>query len=150
MEDVGTIVDAQTAFKLQTSRLTRLRQLSSHPFNLEPFLREKDREAEIQLALDKFRAEMSETTANTDQQELDMAIGSQYSLGLKQLEENAQGLFGGIGDMEKMLTLAINEQKSQEITCRLCDQENPPVEPTRSSNVSDLLELIDLKADVLV
>ncbi|WZH42882.1 P-loop containing nucleoside triphosphate hydrolase protein [Fusarium acuminatum] len=134
MEDVGTIVDAQTAFKLQTSRLTRLRQLSSHPFNLEPFLREKDREAEIQLALDKFRAEMSETTANTDQQELDMAIGSQYSLGLKQLEENTQGLFGGIGDMEKMLTLAINEQKSQEITCRLCDQENPPVEPTRSSN----------------
>jgi hypothetical protein len=51
MEDVATIVDAQTAFKVQTCRLTRLRQLSSHPFNLEPFLREKDREADIQLAL---------------------------------------------------------------------------------------------------
>ncbi|KIL95436.1 hypothetical protein FAVG1_00173 [Fusarium avenaceum] len=134
MEDVATIVDAQTAFKLQTSRLMRLRQLSSHPFNLEPFLREKDREAEIQLALDKFRAEMSEPTANTDQQGLDTAIGSKYSLGLKQLEEKTRGLFGGIGDMERMLTLAINEQKVQEITCLLCDQENPPVEPTRSPN----------------
>lgn len=138
MEGVATIVDAQTAFKVQTCRLTRLRQLSSHPFNLEPFLREKDREADIQLALDKFRAEMAEPTANTDQQELDTAIGSQYSLGLKQLEEKTQGLFGGIDDMAKMLTLAINEQKAQEITCRLCDQENPPVEPSRSSNVSGL------------
>lgn len=139
MEDVTTIVDTKTAFKVQTNRLTRLRQLSSHPFNLEPFLREKDREADIQLALDKFRAEMSEPTANTDQQELDTAIGTQYSLGLKQLEEKTRGFFGGIDDMERMLTLAINEQKTQEITCRLCDQENPPVEPTRGSNVSDLL-----------
>ncbi|KAM0346712.1 hypothetical protein ACHAPU_005427 [Fusarium lateritium] len=134
MEDVETIVDAQTAFKVQTARCSRLRQLSSHPFNLEKFLREKDREADIQLALERFQAEVSQLTANTDQQALDEAIRTQYSLGLSLLEEKTQGLFGGADDMAKMLKLASNEHRTGKMTCRICDQESPPVEPTQGSN----------------
>ncbi|KAF5002091.1 hypothetical protein FGRMN_574 [Fusarium graminum] len=136
MEDAEaeTLVDAQTAFKVQTARCSRRRQLSSHPFNLEKFLRENDRETDIQRALERFQAEVSQLTANIDQQALNDALGAKYSLGLNLLEEKTQGLFGGADDMAKMLELASNEQKTGQLTCSLCDQESPPVEPTRGSN----------------
>ncbi|CAG7562747.1 unnamed protein product [Fusarium equiseti] len=133
-EDLPTMVDAQTAFAIQTARCLRLRQLSSHVFNFEQFLRESDREQEVQSSLDKLRAEVSQSTNDDDQEKLHTAILPEYAQGLKLLEAKVGNMFGGSDDMIKMVELVSNENKLKDITCGLCSKRNPPVEPTEGLN----------------
>jgi hypothetical protein len=138
-EDSTNMVDAQTAFKVRTARCLRLRQLSSHPFNLEQFLQESDRKKEIQLALHKLRTEVTQLTANDDREKLTAAISSKYSQGLQLLEEKTADMFGGSEDMIKMVELVDNEHKLKDATCGFCDQAGYPTDATQAANVSDLL-----------
>ena len=142
-EDLPTMVDAQTAFAVQTARCLRLRQLSSHVFNFEQFLRESDREEEVQSSLDKLRAEVSQSTNDDDQEKLHAAILPEYAQGLKLLEAKVGKMFGGSDDMIKMVELVSNGNKLKDITCGLCRKRNPPVEPTQGLNVSELLATTD-------
>ncbi|KAJ4011982.1 hypothetical protein NW766_007282 [Fusarium irregulare] len=133
-EDLPTMVDAQTDFAVQRARCLRLRQLSSHVFNFEQFLRESDREEEVQSSLDKLRAEVSQSTNDDDQEKLHAAILPEYAQGLKLLEAKVGNMFGGSDDMIKMVELVSNENKLKDITCGLCRKRNPPVEPTQGLN----------------
>ncbi|RGP75109.1 hypothetical protein FLONG3_5793 [Fusarium longipes] len=126
--------DTKTAFGIRLAQCIRLRQISSHPFNFEQFLREDDREQEIRSTLDKLRTEVSQLTTTADRANLNEAISSKYLRGLETLEERTSDMFGDSEDIIKMVELVNNEHRLLDVTCKLCNQENPPEDATQSAN----------------
>ncbi|RSL84797.1 hypothetical protein CEP51_003698 [Fusarium floridanum] len=122
-------------------RFMRLRQAVSHPLNLEKFLRESNREEEIQMATERLQEEAEAIQKNADKAEAhaeklaqDKAGREKFSVGAHQMETLYKDWFGGPEEMAKLRTLAANENEAREVTCSLCNRATPPVKPTRGAN----------------
>ncbi|KAF9776653.1 hypothetical protein IL306_005120 [Fusarium sp. DS 682] len=125
---------APNNYKVQKLRCMRLVQLTSHPLNLEKFYREDGREGQIQLTLDRFESEITQSSVKEYQKALEASLDPDYSAGLRQLELATEDKFGGAKEMAELLKLAANEKKMEDITCKLCRKRKPPVNPVQSSN----------------
>ncbi|RSM12871.1 hypothetical protein CEP52_002159 [Fusarium oligoseptatum] len=126
---------------IRWKRFMRLRQAVSHPLNLEKFLRESNREEEIQMATERLQEEAEAIQKDADKAEAhaeqlaqDKAGREKFSVGAHQMETLYKDWFGGPEEMAKLRTLAANENEAREVTCSLCNRATPPVKPTRGAN----------------
>ena len=124
--------------RLQCAKLIRLRQATSHAFNLEKMLRTNMTPKNTQR-IKRFLNLSSSKTSILDQMlshEKGRSSFEAYAAGLKLLRDRKEPVFGGIFDWNGMLDLIENEQKVRHVTCSGCKFQTPPIRPVLLAEVS--------------
>jgi hypothetical protein len=126
------------AWKLGRASQIRKRQAISHAFSIELLFRgsfKPDDLEDLRIALREVAMK------RTILEQIRSPIGthndiSRYERGLQQLQQQKEAVFGKFFDMDQLLILARDESAVRDITCRLCNDATPPVQPMRLPIVS--------------
>ncbi|KND87205.1 putative ATP-dependent helicase [Tolypocladium ophioglossoides CBS 100239] len=127
--------DEKIVTKLQYAMFMKLRQLISHPFNLEKLLRTTITTKEIH----ELKAKFGESGANDsildqmmarEKNELGLEL-EEYQTGLNFLRKRKEPVFGGKFEWNAMLDMFGHELEAQNFACCSCKTAKPPVRPVQ-------------------
>ncbi|TFB01444.1 DNA repair protein RAD5 [Trichoderma ghanense] len=121
------------SWRLGQASQVRKRQTISHAFSIELLLRHSFNPDD----LEDLRKTLKEVAMKrTILEQISSSTGthdgiSRYEKGLRELQQREEAMFGKYFDMDELLTLARDERAVKGVTCRLCKEATPPVQPRR-------------------
>jgi hypothetical protein len=122
----------------RTSQL-RQRQSTSHVFCIEPLLRQKFSIEELYKLRCAFE-EIEPKRTILEQMQLGIKEDGdeilKYQKGLQILQEREESYFGQYFDLKPLLDILGEDCSVRDVTCLLCNEAKPPVEPVLSHLVS--------------
>lgn len=128
----------KASYLLTHASQVRSRQSTSHVFCIESLLRQIFSIEEL-TALRSSLLEVGRKQTILEQMQLDNKADdgiSKFQKGLEILKERKEIFFGKCFDMIPLLNILGPECSTRDVTCLLCNEANPPVDPVFSSMVS--------------
>lgn len=128
----------------------RKRQAISHAFCLERFLRQSLKPEDLRELMGALeKVSMKQTILQQIRANVEKDCGIlRYEVGLQQLEQRKETMFGKYFDMKTLLNLTMGESLLRGGTCLLCQK--PPADPTYAEVVSETTELCCYTLFVLI
>ncbi|KAL7800231.1 P-loop containing nucleoside triphosphate hydrolase protein [Trichoderma ceciliae] len=129
--EIAKIPSRSMGWILGRASQVRKRQAISHVFCIERLLRHSFEQEDLEALLSGLKqVAMKRTILEQIQMNMGQDDGIvRYHIGMQLLQQRKETVFGKHFDMTRLLNLTIQESMLREITCGLCREAAPPVEP---------------------
>ncbi|CAM1503291.1 Fc.00g080670.m01.CDS01 [Cosmosporella sp. VM-42] len=118
------------------SRYMKMRQIVSHPFNMEKMFRQRLRKDDIEAIEKRLHLQVGMGIPLAKQLKADETFSnglSKYAQGLQIVEMMPEPVFGGNFNMNALMTMVANELDVKHVSCPKCEK-SPPLEPVKSTD----------------